>query len=597
MSDETVRRPPSESGLSDVPTGQLRAPAVMPLEAAGRTDTGRVRAGNEDAFAVEPPSSPQARARGTLLIVSDGMGGHAAGEVASRLAVETTQATFYRLGGLPAGEAVRSAITAANGAIYESATRDAQRSGMGCTIVAIVVQGSELAIGNVGDSRAYLIRGGRAQRLTRDHSWVAMQVEEGILTPEQAEHHPNRSLLTRALGRQPAVEVDIAQHQLQAGDALVLCSDGLTAVVNEAEIGEYASRYAPTAVADQLINLANQRGAPDNVTVVAAAIGGPAAIGGAANHAATTVIVPPADATPPTALPAPGDTATARNLHRPDVAGAAIARPDARPAGTPLVVSRGSVAHPDRRAGRARRGPRRWLAGALAAFGLAAGLVLLTLLRPNVAGDPEGAPVADAPPPAVTATTAEAARSAPAAVPPPVATGLPGLTAPGAGAAATAAPTTASIPATTAPAGAGAQGAVAGAAATPPQPAIAAASPAATVAPTPQPPAPTPTTQPAATATPVADVAPEQPAGPAESTGPLDVAGSSEATGPADAPAADADAPATDDAMAPADASTAEAAPVDAPAPPPPAAAPRLAPPAGIDVPGIPGLRPRKRGD
>ena len=143
---------------------------------------------------------------------------------------------------------------------------------MGCTIVVMVVQGNTLTVGHVGDSRGYLIRGGRARQITRDHSWVAMQVEEGILTPEQAEHHPNRSLLMRALGRQPSVEVEISQHQLQAGDVLLLCSDGLTGVVGDAEIGEYASRYAPETAADQLVNLANQRGAPDNVTVVAAAI-------------------------------------------------------------------------------------------------------------------------------------------------------------------------------------------------------------------------------------------------------------------------------------------------------------------------------------
>src|SRR5688572_27408788 len=186
MSDDTHRLGRPEPNLSDAPTGQIRAPGSLAVEAAGRTDKGRVRPGNEDAFGFEPPTSSQARAYGTLLIVSDGMGGHAAGEVASRLAVETIQTTYYRMRGVSTAESIRNAIVAANVAIFNNAETDATHSGMGCTIVVMVVHGSSLTVGHVGDSRGYLIRGGRALQLTRDHSWVAMQVAEGVLTPAQA---------------------------------------------------------------------------------------------------------------------------------------------------------------------------------------------------------------------------------------------------------------------------------------------------------------------------------------------------------------------------------------------------------------------------
>src|SRR5688500_3813005 len=180
MSDDTRRiGPPRESDLSDSPTGQIRAPATLTIEAGGRTDKGRVRPGNEDAFGLEPSTSAQARALGTLLVVSDGMGGHAAGEVASRLAVETVQETYYRERAASTAEAIQTAISTANSVIFNSAEQDATRSGMGCTIVVMAVQGNKLTVGHVGDSRGYLVRGGRARQLTRDHSWVAMQVEEG----------------------------------------------------------------------------------------------------------------------------------------------------------------------------------------------------------------------------------------------------------------------------------------------------------------------------------------------------------------------------------------------------------------------------------
>jgi len=629
MNDDTRPFRPRESSLSDTPTGQLRAPASFGVEAAGRTDKGRVRSGNEDAFGLEPPTSAQARAQGTLLIVSDGMGGHAAGEVASGLAVETVKAAFYREHGASTSDAIRNAIATANSVIFNSAEENVARSGMGCTIVVMVVQGSNLTVGHVGDSRGYLIRGGRARQLTRDHSWVAMQVEEGILTPEQAEHHPNRSLLMRALGRQPSVEVEIGQHQVQAGDVLLLCSDGLTGVVNDAEIGEYASRYAPATAADQLVNLANQRGAPDNVTVLAAAITGPAG-GAAASDKTVTMAAPPADALTPRLVQPLASTATTPILRNPAGAGAPPTSPTtattsrnpaaaAPPAGTPIVLARESAQPRAAGPARGRRGRGRWLAGSIAAFGLAAGLVLLTTLGPRTFGGPD---LSRAPEPAVAskpaATSPSAGQAAPAAtVPPPVATGIP-APAPTSGAAIAAAPpppAAASSPAANpAPAVSATSSAASKPGITPLVPGIGPAASGTPIGATSSPPAliaPPGVTQ--ATPTPAQ--------GSVESPPRDGVAGPSDANAGAGAPADGAGAPA-DAAGAPADGAGApdETAPnpdaeapgmagepegaepptdePEQPAPPqggPPAPGPRFTPPAGFPIPGGLPFRPGRK--
>ena len=266
----------------ETPTDRLPGTASLDLDVEGRTHPGKVRDHNEDTFSVEPPTSARARAQGTLLIVSDGMGGHAAGEVASAIAVETIPAAYYRdqpraAAGSdsppPVAEALVGAVLEANAAIYAEAERTPERQGMGCTVVAAVVQASELIVAHVGDSRAYLVHSGQIRQLTRDHSWVGQQVAAGILTPEQAERHPRRSLLLQALGRESQVEVEVGEHPLESGDVLVICSDGLTSVVRDAEIAERVSRLAPRVATERLIALANERGAPDNVTVVVAAIG------------------------------------------------------------------------------------------------------------------------------------------------------------------------------------------------------------------------------------------------------------------------------------------------------------------------------------
>jgi protein phosphatase len=253
----TPGRPRSDAddSLSDVPTRRIAAPPLVTVQVEGQTHPGRVRSGNEDALAVESPASERARALGTLLVVSDGMGGHAAGEVASRIVVDTIPDVYYRQAApgraRPVVEALANAVVEANAAIFAEAQRNPERAGMGCTVVAAVVRGDDLVVAHVGDSRAYLVRGGRIRRLTRDHSWVAQQVDEGILTPEQAERHPHRSLLTRALGRDASVEVEVTRFALQVGDTLILCSDGLTATVRDAEIADLAATLPPAAATER----------------------------------------------------------------------------------------------------------------------------------------------------------------------------------------------------------------------------------------------------------------------------------------------------------------------------------------------------------
>ena len=613
MSDDTHRLRPRESSLSDAPTGQMRARTTLAVEAAGRTDKGRVRPGNEDAFGFEPPTSAQARAYGTLLIVSDGMGGHAAGEVASKLAVETIAATYYRERGATTAAAIENAIVAANSAIFNDAEADRTHAGMGCTIVVMVVQGSSLTVGHVGDSRGYLIRSGRAQQLTRDHSWVAMQVAEGILTPEQAEHHPNRSLLMRALGRQPTVEVEIGHHQLQAGDVLLLCSDGLTGVVNDAEIGEYASRYAPATAADQLVNLANQRGAPDNVTVLTAAVTSAAGTPAAGSNAAT-LIAPTADAATPRMAPA----STTDTVPMPR----ATASPAPPPVGTPVVLARESSPSHAMSAPSGRRGRGKLVAGGLAAAGVAAGLALLTLLGPGLVSDPEPARVADAPAASKPAATPVTGQSGPAAtVPPPVATGLPQgappaqsvAAAPPAPAApqppaAPPAPAAPQPPAATATAQLPAVVATGASAAKPAATAIAAiaGNPAGTplipgvasifstpTAPASSPQAAAPTSVPTATPTPVPSGA-EAPVPEGTESSPEGEMAPDEGAGDG---APDAGEPATDGAEKPSEGTAAEPAPPGPPGQPP--SGPRVSPGSGISIPGgLPPLRPgRKPGD
>jgi protein phosphatase len=232
---------------------------IRVAEHVARTDTGHQRSTNEDAHLARAP----------VFVIADGMGGAQAGEVASQLAIA------HFADGLPgedsdgAPERLARAVQEANAEIHALSERDARRAGMGTTLTAAYVGASEISIAHVGDSRAYLLRDGELRRITEDHSLVEELLRQGRLTEEEAEEHPQRSIITRALGPEPEVEVDSISLSAAAGDVVLICSDGLTSMVSEATVGEIL-RDAPdiTSAADALVAAALDAGGRDNVTVV-----------------------------------------------------------------------------------------------------------------------------------------------------------------------------------------------------------------------------------------------------------------------------------------------------------------------------------------
>jgi PPM family protein phosphatase len=225
---------------------------------AGVTNTGRRRRQNEDAFVCEPP----------LFAVADGMGGPRAGEVASRLAAAAVKAD--EADGTGEGRVV-ALIHEANRRVFERSSEDAEVSGMGTTMIVALVEDAGVAFGHVGDSRAYLARGGSLEQLTEDHSLVAELVRTGKLSPEEAEHHPQRSVITRALGTDPDVDVDTFTVEPQAGDVFLICSDGLTTMIDDETIRRVLQEQDSDLdeAAKELVRLANKAGGEDNITVVA----------------------------------------------------------------------------------------------------------------------------------------------------------------------------------------------------------------------------------------------------------------------------------------------------------------------------------------
>jgi serine/threonine protein phosphatase PrpC len=222
-----------------------------------KSDTGRKRRRNEDSYVCEPP----------LFAVADGMGGAQAGEVASRLAAGTLREASTD--GTPE-ERVVALIQEANRRVYQEAGEDATRRGMGTTVTAALALDDRIVIGHVGDSRAYRVRGGELEQLTEDHSLVAELVRSGKLSPEEAENHPQRSVITRALGTDPDVDVDVFATDTQSGDVYMICSDGLTGMVDDDAILQLVERNRGDldAAAQALIGAANRGGGEDNITVV-----------------------------------------------------------------------------------------------------------------------------------------------------------------------------------------------------------------------------------------------------------------------------------------------------------------------------------------
>ncbi len=243
--------------------------ALRIVEQAGRTDVGRQRSANEDSLVVRPP----------LFAVADGMGGAKAGEVASAVAVDAVEGAEES--SEPTEAQLANIVREANRRIYDLAVADESRRGMGTTLTLAKLHGDEVSLAHVGDSRAYRLRGRELEQLTHDHSLVAELERSGQITPEAAERHPQRSIITRALGPEPSVEVDTYTLAGRDGDVFLICSDGLTSMISDDEVASILrSAGSLDEAADELIRAANQSGGKDNITVILFRLGGDEPAGG-----------------------------------------------------------------------------------------------------------------------------------------------------------------------------------------------------------------------------------------------------------------------------------------------------------------------------
>jgi serine/threonine protein phosphatase PrpC len=360
--------------------------ALRIVEKAALSDVGRQRQGNEDSYLERSP----------LFAVADGMGGARAGEVASRIAVEQFDVQG-EVDGSPE-EQLAEVARAANRQIYKMAQEDSAHAGMGTTFTAALVSGREIAIGHVGDSRLYRLRDGELERLTHDHSLVEEFVRQGKLTPEEAEVHPQRSIITRALGPEPEVEVDTYTHPGRDGDIYLINSDGLTGMINEGHVAEIL-RGSDTLeeAAKELIAAANANGGKDNITVVLFRLGSDGdehdesdTLGGQATQVGVSsetvrAEVARADATAPRDQPGGAGVTRPRDVPA-DGGTLALGRDQATQARSKVLADEDAAARSSPAVGRRRPQPRgrsrrrRYIAGAivilvlaLAAAGLYAG--------------------------------------------------------------------------------------------------------------------------------------------------------------------------------------------------------------------------------
>lgn len=240
----------------------------LAIRVAQRSDTGRVRTENQDYLEVSTPGGGA-----TLLIVADGMGGHRGGATASRLAASEISRRASEETIDDARERLRAAFEGANRVILEQSAQSPELRGMGTTCSALLIDGDRAITGHVGDSRVYRLRDGTMEQLTDDHSLVATMVREGLLTSEEAEVHPRRNVLQRSVGVAADVEIDVSEwFPLEPGDKFLLCSDGLHGVVRLEELSDLLGHGAPDEAVERLVDLALERGAPDNVTVVVAEV-------------------------------------------------------------------------------------------------------------------------------------------------------------------------------------------------------------------------------------------------------------------------------------------------------------------------------------
>ena len=242
----------------------------MELLVAARTDVGMIRAGNEDSFHAAADSA------GGIFIVADGMGGHAAGEVASEMAVQILReqlGTLRDLHDRSAEERVSNALRSANLAIFNRTVTEVDKQGMGTTASALILAGRRYLIGQVGDSRIYLLREGVLKQVTKDHSYVQEQVDAGFLTPEQARYHPYSNVITRCVGASDDVDPDTFAGETREGDVFLIASDGLTGMVDDRRLQQLLlARAEPQRIVDSLIAEANGRGGLDNITAIVVAV-------------------------------------------------------------------------------------------------------------------------------------------------------------------------------------------------------------------------------------------------------------------------------------------------------------------------------------
>jgi len=248
------------------------------MEAASLTDVGLHRADNEDSYLYwEPESDDEFRRKGRLAIIADGMGGYEGGQEASRLAVETVRDLYdQNFNGDPTNTLV-AAFRSAHEAIQQFGFKHPQFRGMGTTCTAAAIIGRTLFFAHVGDTRLYLVRGDSISRLTRDHSYVGRLVETGVVRSEDAESHPQRHILTAALGSGPEIIPDVAEDgvALQEDDLLILCTDGLWSLVSDQELAQVVREYPPGKACLRLVRMAIERDAPDNITVQMLRVAGP----------------------------------------------------------------------------------------------------------------------------------------------------------------------------------------------------------------------------------------------------------------------------------------------------------------------------------
>ena len=255
------QEPANAPGRAEIPVdGRVGADAVSGsnefISWGARSDVGLVRGHNEDSFLLRTP----------LFMVSDGMGGHAAGEVASSIAVETVG---EQAPGTADDVLLGAAVEAANMAVIEASEQGIGKPGMGCTATAVLIEKNRMAVAHVGDSRAYVLRQGTLVRVTHDHSYVEELVDSGQITADEARTHPSRSIITRALGSDPDMYADHFSLEVNDGDRIILCSDGLSSMISDAEIESLAvSSATPQQAADNLVAAALTAGGADNVTVV-----------------------------------------------------------------------------------------------------------------------------------------------------------------------------------------------------------------------------------------------------------------------------------------------------------------------------------------